>query len=312
MPTVTVDSAKRALLDHLIDDAGLFPPAALSMRDALRHHARHAESAYAYVDGAFVVPASRLGELADRRDPSRALTLSIILDAAALGAKGDVVRADLQRLTHAALDGVTVTSVELRTPSPLDTAGLSRAIAAVAEHFPGQTIAFYYESAYNAGWPVPPAVTFAMLAEAKAAAPAGVTVGAKLRCGGQTPGAIPSVDDVAAFIVAAQEHGIAWKATAGLHHPVRGVYAGEMQHGFLNLFIAAATLHAGALDAARVAAVLAEEDPRALVVDPLHVAWRDVTIDAAAVAAARAHAVSFGSCSFDEPVNGLRDLGILL
>jgi hypothetical protein len=312
MPTIVpTDSAKRALLDHLIDDAGLFPPAALPMHLALRHHARHAESAYAWIDGAFVVPASRLGELTDQRDPSRPLTISVILDAA-MGAKGDVVRADLDRIAREPLDGVTLASVELRTPVALDAAALGRAVAAVAEHFPGQTTAFSYEAPYQAGWPTPPAATLAAVAEVRAAAPTAVTVGAKLRCGGAAPGATPTVEDAAAFVVAAQEHGVPWKATAGLHHPVRGIYAGELMHGFLNLFIAAAALHAGALDAARVAELLAEEDPRALLVDPLHVGWREVRVDAEAVAAARAHAVSFGSCSFDDPVNGLRELGLLL
>ena len=311
MPTTTTDSAKRALLEHLIDDAGLFPPAALPMDLALRAHLRHAESAYAWIGGAFVVPASRIGELADRREPSRPLTLSVILDAA-MSAKGNTVRADLDRVARAALDAAPVASVELRTPQTLDAAGLGRAIASVAAHYPGQSIAFFSEAPYAAGWPAPPADTLAMVAEARAAAPAGVTVGAKLRCGGPSPGATPSSEDVAAFLIAAQTHGVPWKATAGLHHPVRGIYAGSMMHGFLNLFIAAVALHAGALDASRVLDVIAEEDPRALLVDPMHVGWRDVRVEADAVAAARAHAVSFGSCSFDEPVNGLRELGLLL
>ena len=123
-----------------------------------------------------------------------------------------------------------------------------------------------------------------------------MTVGAKLRCGGSAAGATPSVEDVAAFITAAQTLGVPWKATAGLHHPVRAISRGTMMHGFLNLFIAAVALHAGALDAARSL-------------------WRQENsghrIEVAAVAAARAQAVSFGSCSFDEPVNGLRELGLL-
>ena len=312
MPTtVSTDSAKRALLEHLIDDAGLFPPAALSMRLALNAHARHAESAYAWTGGTFVVPASRIGELSDWRASTRPLTLSVLLDAA-MAAKGDTVRADLDRVARAGLDGATVASVELRTPSLLDAGRIGAAAASVATHFPDQTTAFFYEAPYAAGWPVAPDEVFAALAAARAAAPSNVTVGAKLRCGGPAPGAVPAAADVAAFITAAQAHGVPWKATAGLHHPVRGVYQGSMSHGFLNVFVAAVALHAGALDPARVVDAIEEEDPRAFVVDPMHVGWRDVRVEADAVAAARAHAIAFGSCSFDEPVNGLRELGLLL
>lgn len=311
--TVSTDSAKRALLEHLIDDAGLFPPAALPMDRALRAHARHGESAYAWVNGCFVVPASRLGDLAAVRDTTQPLVLSVILDAA-LAAKGDTVRADLDRIDRAALGDATIASMELKTRTPLDGPGLSRTLATIADHYPPGDLTLYYEAAYANGWTTTPADTFAALVAARDAAPAGPRLGAKLRCGGTTPGSTPSVEDVAAFVITAQMHGIPWKATAGLHHPVRGVHHGQTQtmHGFLNLFIAAVALHAGALEPARVADVIAEEDPRAFLVDPMHVGWRDVRVEAEAVAAARAHAVSFGSCSFDEPVNDLRELGLLL
>ncbi len=308
--TVSTDSAKRALLDRLIDDASLFPPAQLPMHRALRAHARHAESAYAWIDRAFVVPASRIGELTDRRDPGRPLTLSVILDAA-LSAKGDTVRADLDRVARAGLDGATVASFELKTPALLDEAGLRAAIATIAGHYPDRPVALYYEFPYNAGWTVEPTASLAVLAAVRDAAPT-VTVGAKLRCGGFVPGVTPSVADVAEFLLAAHAHDLPWKATAGLHHPVRGIYHGELMHGFLNVFIAGIALHAGAFDPALVHDVIAEEDPRAFLVDPMHVGWRDVRVDAEAVAAARARCVSYGSCSFDEPVNGLRELGLLL
>ncbi len=139
-----------------------------------------------------------------------------------------------------------------------------------------------------------------------------LTIGAKVRCGGARPAATPSVEDLAAFMVAAHDAGVPWKATAGLHHPVRGVHGGTTMHGFLNLFVAGIALHAGALAPDRVVEVLAEEEPRAFVVDPMHVGWRDVRVDADAVATARERCVSYGSCSFDEPVDDLRELGILL
>ena len=154
----------------------------------------------------------------------------------------------------------------------------------------------------------------ATLAAVRGTAPPNVTVGAKVRCGGQAAGSTPSVDDLAAFVVAAHAHDVPWKATAGLHHPVRGVHGvsgGAVPHGFLNLFVAGAALHAGVLDSARVAEVIAESEPRAFVVDPTHIAWRGVRVEAEQVGAARERCVSFGSCSFDEPVNDLRELGIL-
>jgi hypothetical protein len=240
----------------------------------------------------------------------------VILDAGALGAKGDTVRADLHRIDRiAGLGGVTVSSLEAKLPQlAFDAPALQRIVADIVERYPSADVAFWYESAYDAGWVAPPDGWLTVLANARASAPANVTLGAKVRCGGAAPGATPSVPDLAEFVAAAHAHDVPWKATAGLHHPVRGAHGvsgGTVAHGFLTLFVAAAALHAGALDAARVADVLSEDDPRAFVVDPAHVSWRDVRVEAEQVAAARERCVSFGSCSFDEPVNDLRELGIL-
>jgi len=137
MPTtVTTDSAKRALFEWLIDDASLFPPAGLPMREALRAHARHAESAYAFVGGRFVAPASRLDELAATRAADEKPNLAVVLDAASLGAKGNVIRADLARVQRVRDAGVTVSSLEFRLPgAALDAngCGLGRGRRGLAE-----------------------------------------------------------------------------------------------------------------------------------------------------------------------------------
>jgi hypothetical protein len=103
-----------------------------------------------------------------------------------------------------------------------------------------------------------------------------------VRCGGEH---VPSVEELAAFIRACREQGVPFKATAGLHHPVRR--GGE--HGFLNLLAAAASDD--------VEGMLESDDPeRLLAADP---------------ARAREALRSIGSCSFWEPVEELKALGVL-
>ena len=75
MPAV---DARRALFERLIDHAALFPPASMTMADALAEDHRARESEYAWLLGRFVVPASRLAELGDE---DRAL--SVVADAPA-------------------------------------------------------------------------------------------------------------------------------------------------------------------------------------------------------------------------------------
>ena len=111
---------------------------------------------------------------------------------------------------------------------------------------------------------------------------------AKIRCGGAQ---VPSEEQVAAFVVAARAADVAWKATAGLHHPVRS----EREHGFLNLLEAVGLAEEGA-DEAAVRSVLAERDPAAL---------------RGAAERPRGRFVSIGSCSFAEPVEDLQGLGLL-
>jgi hypothetical protein len=139
---------------------------------------------------------------------------------------------------------------------------------------------------------------------------------AKIRTGGVTPEAIPPVDKVAAFIEACAQRRLPFKATAGLHHPLRGLhsltYAPDapraVMHGFLNVFLAAAFAWHGKRG---IEPILAEMDPAALRFDEgAH--WRDWSLDAGQVREARTQfAHSFGSCSFEEPVRDLEALGLL-
>ena len=117
---------------------------------------------------------------------------------------------------------------------------------------------------------------------------------AKIRCGGDH---VPSVDELAEFMQGCRERKLPSKATAGLHHAVRQGDA----HGFLNL-LAAAVFDEEAL---------AEEDAAAFRLNEAHFRWRDRDAAPIEILNARELFVGFGSCSFFEPVDELKTLGLV-
>jgi len=142
---------------------------------------------------------------------------------------------------------------------------------------------------------------------------------AKIRTGGLTPEAIPPAQDLADFLCKAAERRLAFKATAGLHHPVRSerplTYAHDaprgIMHGFVNVFLAAAFAWHGA-DSTAVLKILNETDAGAFQFRNNEAQWRDRSLATKQIAEARHEfAHSFGSCSFEEPIADLRDLGWL-
>jgi len=132
--------------------------------------------------------------------------------------------------------------------------------------------------------------------------------GAKVRCGGATPEMFPTPAELAHFVCGCRDRGLAFKATAGLHHPIRDGVA----HGFLNLLGATLLAHAAGAGTEEVAELLADEDAGAFSVTDEAFTVRGQAFGADAVGAARQGLFTgYGSCSFSEPVEDLRALGVL-
>jgi hypothetical protein len=141
----------------------------------------------------------------------------------------------------------------------------------------------------------------------------------KVRTGGLTADAIPSSEELGRFLFEAAFLRIPFKATAGLHHPMRAerplTYALDSpratMHGFLNVF-AAAVLAWHRMDVGHIIELLEERDPEALVFGDDDLIWNEHRITTIEIEEARREfAHSFGSCSFEEPVTELRELGLL-
>jgi hypothetical protein len=193
-----------------------------------------------------------------------------------------------------------------RVPAELD-----GSLSVLAETEVPRATAIESKRVFKAGRPVYCEVPVANLDEVKQSG-----CFAKIRTGGVKPEAIPAVAEVAAFIRACAERRLPFKATAGLHHPVRAeqalTYAPDApratMHGFLNVFLAACFVWHGRSE---IDPVLAETDPAAFRFDD-RAHWRDWSLDVGQVQDARTNfAHAFGSCSFEEPVHDLEALGLL-
>ena len=289
----------RAFFSGLIDYAGLFPPAKLDMSAAVRAYAEQCAGPDRDLLGRFVVPSHRLADFSEAAAPflsgdSDPWKVSVIV-----GDDIDTAREEIDSF-NADNDSLAICdTIEMRVSSYDEVA---RAIARFSEPF-----SLFLEPNPHAD----PTVVLREIATTSASA--------KLRTGGVTPDAIPHPDHVLRFIQTCVDEGIPLKATAGLHHAIRGVYPltyepgapTAMMYGYLNIFLAAAYCAAGTSPSA-VLGVIEETDASSFEVDDRGVWWEDHLVNHEELAVVRrAVATSFGSCSFTEPVSEARNLGLV-
>jgi hypothetical protein len=293
MPIPT-ESPYRSLLVDAIDFAGLFPPAGLDMVSAVEEYARCRTGPEAWALGRFVVPAARLEELAEAAAPVLAAGQGVWLLTVTCGTDhpGDAAR--IARLpARLPLERARVDTVEFRAPTP------DQLLEGLAVFPPG--LNRFAELPLEED-PLP----FVSVLKLRGAA-------AKFRTGGVVQDAFPEPERLLHAIETVVRAGVAFKCTAGLHHPVRGRYrltyapgspAGIM-YGYLNVLLAAAALMQGeGREVARQ--VLLEDDPAAFVVQGDRVMWRTTAFDRTLLRALRRRGMrSFGSCSFREPLDEL-------
>ena len=302
-------TARRALLAELVDYAGLFPPAALPLDAALHTYAQARAGGDAWMLSRFIVPAARLGDLAAVADGPMALSvLGLARDDGEgwLDAASRTVAA--ARETEAAHPKLTADRFELRAAAD-DVGTLEGALGDLAARLrPGDAAAI--EVPYlDAPETVEPTAAFVADANGRAKRP---VFALKLRCGGVTADAFPSPERLAAALDAVRRADVPFKATAGLHHPLRhdrplGNGDTAHMHGFVNVFGGAVLARLHGLDADALAELLSDGDASHFELgDALR--WRSLTATGAEVADARRVALSYGSCSFDEPTDDLRAL----
>lgn len=317
----------RTLMQGVIDYAGLFPPSRLAMGDAVSNHARALRSEHADFLGRFVCPASRLEELsrdgavlmpgtyatsgyrehADHTEPWR---VSAVVTGE-LGEQLERIYAFNERHDDESNGRAMVDTIEMRVREPAE---IDAALTVLPEMI-------------GAAFEIPHDTVVEGDPRGLVAALAGSGTLAKIRCGGVEPSMIPPAASVARFILACAGAGVAFKCTAGLHHPIRAEHAltyeddapRAVMHGFVNVLVAAcAAQDRDGPGGALLTRILDETDPGAFAFRDDSISWRDaegdlgIEIDEPLLAHTReSFCTSIGSCSIDEPIEDLGSLGLL-
>jgi hypothetical protein len=300
-------NAVESLMTGLIDYAGLFPPAGLSMEDAVGNYAKYRSGDHGWALGKFIVPVVALQEFdevaghwlesASASRSERDWPVAIL--AAANQMEYLTPIPNIQQSITLREAGFRVECIEWRVDTPEQ---IPRAMRVSAPD-----LTAYFE--------VPAWEDASEWVEAVSSNGAR----AKIRTGGVAAEAFPSTAELARFLSSCARAKVGFKATAGLHHALRSVHPftdepnsvrGKM-HGFLNVFLAAALawLSDGQAD---LASTLEAESASQFRMEPNTLHWLDYSVTSDQLAIVRQNfAFSFGSCSFEEPLNDLKVLGWL-
>ncbi|HEY9619052.1 MAG TPA: hypothetical protein V6C78_01720 [Crinalium sp.] len=300
----------KTLLTSVVDYAGLFPPASLNLVESIENYKQSEETAYRWMLGSFVLPETRLTEFEalisnhSQRD-AKPYSLSVIVSKD-LGLEPERIY-DRIFSSRSVFSGESssihdVVIVALEFPHLLPTE-----IGNLLPHLPvGMDTFFevpvdadlqpYFEVLQNTGAFI------------------------KVRTGGITASAFPDANQLSQFMVNCAHVRVPFKATAGLHHPLRGIYPvtynpgspSTTMHGFLNLTVAAALAYGQKATVDDLAELLQDQAIAHFQFTSDSLSWKEYHLTLDEISKTRREFFhSFGSCSFTEPIDGLKELSLI-
>ncbi len=301
MANSTPTDSIRALLTEIVDYAGLFPPSALSMPEAVGNYAAYKNSIYNWMLGRFVVPVSRLDEFLESAkqffppDKDNRWRLSVLASEDIDETLRKIEDFNGENVAFLVCDAL---EVKAETSSRIET------IANVVS--PDLTAYFEIPIGRDLGDLVS---TLAICKQR-----------AKIRTGGVTVDAFPKNEAIVRFMRTCLAANVPFKATAGLHHPLRcfnpltyqtDAPEGAM-NGFLNVFLAIGLLQQG-YNSNVIIELLNDENAANFIFNGGGVLWRqEHFISTAQIRRLREkNIISFGSCSFNEPITDLQEIELL-
>ncbi len=317
-------------MEKIIDYAGLFPPAVLTMEKAVANYDRYRDCPESWMLSHFICPAAKLGEfevssaglmkegkpfhistLGRKSDVSDCFLDYILED---VSATGQFIERNAGKVVVDVFEFCLppgLSSQPERVEEYLDAAG-KILIQHTASSDP---VTVYYEVPLSRNWQEDiDLVVRAISRQNSSYKDKALTAGYKFRCGGVRVEQFPSVEQVVCCITTCRDAGVRLKLTAGLHHPFRQFNESVQtkMHGFINIFAAALLGKRHKLDAVTLTKIIEDEDGSNFRFEEHTFSWKDLSVTTDQIAEYRENVViSFGCCSFDEPREDLQRLGLL-
>jgi hypothetical protein len=302
-------------MSRIIDYAGMYPPANLPLEEAFKNFMEYQDSPDSWMLSRFVIPAKRLPHLTPLMPATPdGLTFTTLgrsgssVDKFLANLKLDIDDILAFRETHGATVVVDMFEVALPSSALTDATQTHDLAKSASDMLNKNGITAFFESSSGEGWQLRAENLIRALRKLKDR-----HVGFKLRTGGVTADAFPSTEQVAWAIATVRDAGVPIKCTAGLHHPIRH-FNDSVQtkiHGFLNVFGAGVLAERHGLTQTQIKTILEDENPEHFTFDENGFTLKDLRVVNSEIATSRLFATSFGSCSFDEPREDLKQLGLL-
>jgi hypothetical protein len=317
----------KAFMEKIIDYAGLFPPARLPLDKAVHEYIRHKQEPESWMLNRFICPAQKLSDLLAYNEEFNAKSLDLPLTVLLgnVGSQSDFLfqfEKELKRfydLEKKGNNALTVNIFEMRLSRNLFDNFTKNQISQFLTKIQDLMLGYGYkhttlfleleqvetikEDLLN---------YFQTIKEFQATS--NLNLGVKLRCGGEAAEAFPAPEKISEFLALCVKTDIPIKATAGLHHPVRhfNTSINTKMHGFFNVFGAALLAFRHQLDSIEINKIIQEENTGHFLFANDVFSWKNLEISTSNIQNLRnTRVIGFGSCSFDEPREDLKTLGLL-
>jgi hypothetical protein len=308
--------AAQAFFARLIDYAGLFPPAALGVNEAVLNFREYLDRPERWILARFIATAAQLEQVGDDLLEGFSADAPLDLSLVTRDARKDLPLA--QQKIASSSGRIKAGALEVAVDPKGDLAQQLSTIEGLAQPLdrPGSSLPVYYEVPLCDDWPA----VFGRLCDQIALHRGAVSrsVGFKLRCGGVEKQMIPSPERVARAIHTCAARKIPIKFTAGLHQPFRHIdqldpRTGDVPiHGYFNIFFAALVASSTQATLPEIISIVSEMHSLRPEFDQHGIRWLGHEVSTQQIEAARSTVViSYGSCSFEEPLQAARDLGWL-